>query len=128
MGWLSCRDWRNWICAGWTRLSSRCGLRGWKSAVVSSTVELFLSETWVLRPAVMKLVKGARLRRRPLQKPAGPSEGAATRAGETQEDGASPAPTTGSDWCLVWGCDFGFGDFFGDLGGSGELGTVPAAA
>ena len=28
----------------------------------------------------------------------------------------------------VWGFDFGFGDFFGDLGGTGELGTVPAAA
>src|SRR6267378_4481881 len=128
MGWLSCRDWRNWICAGWRRLSHRNGLQGLKLGGASSTVELFLRETWVLRPAVMELAKGARLRRRPLQKPAGPSEGAATRAGETQEDGASPAPTTGSDWCLVWGCDFGFGDFFGDLGRSGELGTVPAAA
>ena len=28
----------------------------------------------------------------------------------------------------VWGFDFGFGDFFGDLGGCGELGAVPAAA
>ena len=83
---------------------------------MSSTVELFLSETWVLRPAVMKLAKGARLRRRPLQEQGNP------------RGRGKPRPYNWERPVLVWSFNLGFGDFFGDLGGSGELGTVPAAA
>ena len=38
-----------------------------------------------------------------------------------------PRPYRGKRVMLVRGFDFGFGDFFGDLGGGGELSAVPAA-
>ncbi len=55
-----------------------------------------------------------------------PQKATATKAGVAQEGGASAPVQT--RLVSVWGFDFGFGHFFGDLGGVGELGAIPATA
>ena len=65
---------------------------------------------------------------RRLRKRTGPPEGGHYKGGRNPRGQGEPRPYKWEQLVLVRGFDFGFGDFFGDLGGGGELGAVPAAA
>ena len=101
-------------------------MRGWKSAVAQFIGESCSASGMMARVRIEELAPAQQKHSGRGKAPA--SEGSRYKNRSNPRGRGEPRPYGGKRVMLVRGFDFGFGDFFGDLGGSGKLGAVPAAA